>query len=60
LVVGEDVVRSWHVPSLYGLGIFVLVLSLVVGIFVSSDAAFLATALAGVGMCGIAAYFISE
>ena len=48
------------VPCLYGLGIVVLVLSLVVDFFVKSEVVFLGITLAGVGLCGIAAYFMSE
>jgi hypothetical protein len=54
------VMRYWLVPSLYGLGIVVLLLSLVVGTFVKSEAAYLGITLVGFGLCGIAAYLISE
>jgi FtsH-binding integral membrane protein len=54
------VMRFRLVPSLYALGIVVIVLSLVVDTFVKSEAVYLAITLVGVSLCGIAAYFTSE
>jgi FtsH-binding integral membrane protein len=57
---GENVMRSRLVPILYGLGIALLVLSLVVDIFVKSEALYLGVSLAGAVLCSIAAFFIAE
>jgi hypothetical protein len=52
--------RSRLVPILYGLGIALLFLSLVVDIFVKSEAVYLGVSLAGAVLCSIAAFFIAE
>lgn len=48
------------VIGLYALGIILLVLSLVAGIFVKSEAVYLGIALVGFALCGVAAFYVSE